>query len=67
MHRTDLPAYLPQVPEGDCSNQRGHEGSAPLLVSLVTNKSILGELYLEDFLGSLQLVKNPPVMQEIPV
>ena len=35
---TDLATYLPQAPAGDCSYQRGSEGRAPLLVSLVTNE-----------------------------
>ena len=30
-----LPIYLPQAPASDCSYQRGGEGLAPLLVSLV--------------------------------
>ena len=38
IHMTDLPTYLPQAPAGDCSHQRGGEGRAPLLVSLVTNE-----------------------------
>ena len=37
-HMTDLPVYLPQAPASDCSHQRGAEGCAPLLVSLVTNE-----------------------------
>ena len=37
-HSTDLPTYLPQAPASDCSFQRGGEGRAPLLVSLVTNE-----------------------------
>ena len=37
-HLTHLPTYLPQAPAGDCSYQRGREGRAPLLVSLVTNE-----------------------------
>ena len=37
-HMTDVPMYLPQAPAGDCSYQRGGEGRAPLLVSLVTNE-----------------------------
>ena len=39
-HLTHLPTYLPQAPAGDCSYQRGREGRAPLLVSLVTNERI---------------------------
>ena len=38
MHVTDLPTYLPQAPAGDCSYQKGGEGRALLLVSLVTNE-----------------------------
>ena len=38
-HRTHLPTYSPQAPAGDCSYQRGSEGRAPLLVSLVTDES----------------------------
>ena len=37
-HMTDLPAYLSQAPASNCSYQRGSEGLAPLLVSLVTNE-----------------------------
>lgn len=37
-HMTDLPTYLSQAPASDCFYQRGDERSAPLLVSLVTNK-----------------------------
>ena len=36
--KTDLPTYLPQAPAGDCSYQRGSEGHASQLVSLVTNE-----------------------------
>ena len=35
---TDLPRYLAQAPASDCSSQRGSEGRALLLVSLVTNE-----------------------------
>ena len=35
---TDLLTYLPQAPASDCSYQRGGEGCAPLLVSLVTDE-----------------------------
>ena len=45
-HMTDLPTYLSQAPANDCSSfrsehlhyayQRGREGHAPLLASLVT-------------------------------
>ena len=40
MHVThgDLPMYLPQAPASNCSYQRGNEGHATLLVSLVTNE-----------------------------
>ena len=38
MHMTDLPTHLPQAPASDHSYQRGGEGFAPLLVSLVTNE-----------------------------
>ena len=38
-HMTDLPMYLPQAPASDCSYQKGHEGRAHLLVSLITNES----------------------------
>ena len=37
-HVADLPAYLFQAPACDCPYQRGSEGRAPLLVSLVTNE-----------------------------
>lgn len=38
-HKPDLPAYSPRpYPAGNCSNQRGREGRAPLLVSLVTSE-----------------------------
>ena len=37
-HVADLPTYLSQAPASDCFYQRGDEGSAPLLVFLVTNK-----------------------------
>ena len=38
-HRSDLPVYLPQAPASDCSYERGGEGCAPLLVSLVTKEA----------------------------
>ena len=37
-HRIDLPIDLPQVQASDYSYQRGSEGHAPLLVSLVTRE-----------------------------
>ena len=39
IYMTDLPLYLPEAPAGDCSYQRGGEGHASLLVSLVTSES----------------------------
>ena len=38
LHMTDLTTYLLRAPVGDCFNQRGGEGHAPLLVSLVTGE-----------------------------
>ena len=37
---TGLPTYLPWAPASDCSYQRGGEGRALLLVSLVINEPI---------------------------
>jgi len=37
-HLTDIPTYVLQAPASECSYQRGGEGHAPLLVSMVTNK-----------------------------
>ena len=38
LYVTDLTTYLLQAPVGDCFNQRGSDGHAPLLVSLATGK-----------------------------
>jgi len=37
-HMIDLPIYLPQVQASDYSYQRGSEGCAPILVSLVNDE-----------------------------
>lgn len=37
-HMAGLPVFLSQAPASDCFYQRGDEGSATLLISLVTNK-----------------------------
>ena len=39
-HMTGLPMYLPQASTGNRSYQRGSEGHAPLLVSLVSREPI---------------------------
>lgn len=41
---SDFPACLSQVAAGDCSQQIGGQGLAPLLVSLVTNEPIRYQL-----------------------
>ena len=37
-HMTNFPMYRSQAPASDCSYLRGGEGSATLLISLVTNE-----------------------------
>ena len=54
IYMTDLPVYLPEAPAGDFSYQRGGEGHAPLLVSLVitepspVNGNLISSLLLQE-------------------